>query len=89
MGGEYDERYILTGFLVCLLLQSLIVYNHRHFDDLYLSLLPQLPLALRKRYSLADKAFNMNIIHFRLYSNQIKHTSARKSRLPVNPFIRV
>ncbi|MVT10126.1 hypothetical protein [Chitinophaga tropicalis] len=50
MGGEYDERYILTGFLVCLLLQSLIVYNHRHFDDLYLSLLPQLPLALWKRY---------------------------------------
>lgn len=50
MEGEYDERYVLTGFLVCLLLQSLIVYNHRHFDDLYLSLLPQLPLPLWRRY---------------------------------------
>jgi hypothetical protein len=50
MGNEYDERFILIGFLICLLLHSVLVYNHRRFDDLYVSLLPQLPLPMWKRY---------------------------------------
>jgi hypothetical protein len=50
MGDEYDERFILVGFLVCILSQCILVYDHRRFDDLYLSLLPQLPLHAWKRY---------------------------------------
>ncbi|UPK71580.1 hypothetical protein [Chitinophaga filiformis] len=50
MGNTYDERFILVGFLVCILFQVILIYNHRRFDDLYLSLLPQLPLPVWKRY---------------------------------------
>ena len=47
---QYDERFILVGFLVCILSQVILIYNHRRFDDLYLSLLPQLPVPVWKRY---------------------------------------
>lgn len=50
MAGRYDERFILVGFLVCVLSQVILIYDHRRFDDIYLSLLPQLPLPLWKRY---------------------------------------
>ena len=48
--GTYDVRFILVGFLVCILAQVILIYNHRRFDDLYLSLLPQLPVPVWKRY---------------------------------------
>jgi hypothetical protein len=50
MGSEYDTRYILVGLLINLLAHSVLVFNHRRFDDLYLSLIPQLPIPLWKRY---------------------------------------
>ncbi|MBW8683969.1 hypothetical protein [Chitinophaga rhizophila] len=50
MAGKYDERMLLVGVLICVLAQSILVYNHRRFDDLYLSLLPQLPVPVWKRY---------------------------------------
>ena len=50
MGKTYDVRFILVGFLICILSQVILIYNHRRFDDLYLSLLPQLPLPAWKRY---------------------------------------
>lgn len=50
MGEAYDERVILLGLIVCMLTHSVLVFNHRRFDDLYLSLLPQLPVPLWKRY---------------------------------------
>lgn len=50
MADKYDERVLLVGILICVLAQSVLVYNHRRFDDLYLSMLPQLPVPLWKRY---------------------------------------
>jgi hypothetical protein len=50
MGNEYDTRYILTGLLINLLAHSVLVFNHRQFDDIYLSLVPHLPIPLWKRY---------------------------------------
>ncbi|PWV50827.1 hypothetical protein [Chitinophaga sp. S165] len=50
MGTAYDVRFVLVGFLVCILSQVVLIYNHRRFDDLYLSLLPQLPVQMWKRY---------------------------------------
>lgn len=50
MGGKYDERFLLVGGLICVLAQSVLVYHHQRFDDLYLSMLPQLPVPLWKRY---------------------------------------
>lgn len=50
MGTAYDTRYLLVGLLVNLLAHSVLVFNHRRFDDLYLSLVPHLPIPLWKRY---------------------------------------
>lgn len=50
MGKQYDERFMLVGLLVSILSQVILVYDHRRFDDLYLSLLPQLPVPVWKRY---------------------------------------
>jgi hypothetical protein len=50
MGTEYDTRYLLVGLLINLLAHSVLVFNHRLFDDLYLSLIPHLPIPLWKRY---------------------------------------
>lgn len=50
MGNDYDTRYVLVGLLINLLAHSVLVFNHRRFDDLYLSLVPHLPIPLWKRY---------------------------------------
>jgi len=50
MGNDYDVRVLLTGLLVCILCQCVLVYDHRRFDDLYLAMSPQLPLPLWKRF---------------------------------------
>lgn len=50
MGNEYDTRYLLVGLLINLLAHSVLVFNHRRFDDQYLPLIPQLPVPLWKRY---------------------------------------
>jgi hypothetical protein len=50
MSDKYDERFLLVGVLICVLAQSVLVYNHRRFEDLYLSMVPQLPIPLWKRY---------------------------------------
>jgi hypothetical protein len=51
MGKDYDIRFIAVGLLINLLAHSLLVFNNRRFDDLYLSTLPQLPIPLWKRYA--------------------------------------
>lgn len=50
IGEEYDKRVVLVGLLVNLLMHSILVFNHRRFDDLYLSTIPHLPILLWKRY---------------------------------------
>jgi hypothetical protein len=50
MDTAYDTRYILVGLLINLLAHSVLVFNQRRFDDLYLSLVPHLPIHLWKRY---------------------------------------
>lgn len=50
MGSDYDVRVLLTGFLVCILCQCILVYDHRRFDDLYLAMTPQLSIPLWKRF---------------------------------------
>lgn len=52
MEQAYDIRFVMVGFLITLLAHSLLIFNHRHFDDLYLPMLPQLPVPLWKRYLL-------------------------------------
>jgi hypothetical protein len=50
IGDQPDKRVVLVGLLINLLAHSVLIFNHRSFDDLYLSTLPQLPLPLWKRY---------------------------------------
>lgn len=50
MSDKYDERVLLVGVLIYVLAQSVLIYNQRRFDDIYLSMLPQLPVPLWKRY---------------------------------------
>ncbi|HEU4553137.1 MAG TPA: hypothetical protein VFS25_09890 [Chitinophaga sp.] len=48
---EYDVRVALTGLLIALLLHSVLVFEHRHFDDQYLAFTRHLPIPLWKRYA--------------------------------------
>jgi hypothetical protein len=50
IGDPPDKRVVLVGLFLNLLAHSVLVFNHRRFDDLYLSMLTQLPVALWKRY---------------------------------------
>jgi hypothetical protein len=50
IGDPPDKRVVLVGFLLNLLSHSVLVFNHRRFDDLYLPMLTQLPVPLWKRY---------------------------------------
>jgi hypothetical protein len=50
MGSQYDERMVLLGLLLVLLTHSVIIFNHRRFEDLLLPMLPQLPIPLWRRF---------------------------------------
>lgn len=50
MEPPYELRFMLVGLLLVLLAHTVLIFNHRQFDDLKLSLLPQLPIPLWKRY---------------------------------------
>lgn len=52
MEDGYDIRVVLTGLLVSLLLHSILVFEHRHFDDQYLAFTRHLPIPLWKRYGM-------------------------------------
>lgn len=51
MGNTYDERMVLLGLLLVLLIHSVTVFQHRRFEDLYLGMVVQLPMPLWKRFS--------------------------------------
>jgi hypothetical protein len=51
MEPPYELRFMLVGLLLVILAHTVLIFNHRQFDDLKLSLLPQLPLPLWKRYA--------------------------------------
>jgi hypothetical protein len=50
VGPAADKRVILVGLFLNLLAHSVLVFNHRRFDDLYLPTLPHIPIPLWKRY---------------------------------------
>lgn len=51
MEQPYELRFMLVGLLLVLLAHTVLVFNHRQFDDLKLSMATQLPLPLWKRYA--------------------------------------
>lgn len=51
MEQPYELRFMLVGLLLVLLAHTVLVFNHRQFDDLKLSMSIQLPLPLWKRYA--------------------------------------
>lgn len=50
-GQGYDVRAVLTGLLICTLLHTIAVFDHRHFDDQYLAFTRNLSIPLWKRYA--------------------------------------
>lgn len=50
MEQPYELRFMLVGLLLVLLAHTVLVFNHRQFDDLKLSISIQFPLPLWKRY---------------------------------------
>ncbi|WP_440134323.1 hypothetical protein [Chitinophaga sancti] len=50
MEQPYELRFMLVGLLLVLLAHTVLVFNHRQFDDLKVSIAIQLPLPLWKRY---------------------------------------
>jgi hypothetical protein len=51
MEQPYELRFMLVGLLLVLLAHTVLVFNHRQFDDLKLSMSMQFPLPLWKRYA--------------------------------------
>ena len=49
-GSEYDVRAVLTGMLIAALLHTIVVFDHRHFEDQFLIFTRALPIPLWKRY---------------------------------------
>lgn len=49
-GNDYDVRALLTGMLIATLLHTIVVFDHRHFEDQFLAFTRTLPIPLRKRY---------------------------------------
>jgi hypothetical protein len=50
MGEGYDIRALLTGLLISCLLHTVVVFEHRHFEDQQLAFMRNLPVPLWKRY---------------------------------------
>jgi len=48
--NAYDVRAVLTGMLIAALLHTIVVFDHRHFEDQFLVFTRALPLPLWKRY---------------------------------------
>lgn len=51
MEQPYELRFMLVGLLLVLLAHTVLVFNHRQFDDLKLTMSIQFPLPLWKRYA--------------------------------------
>lgn len=49
-GDAYDVRAVFTGLLVSVLLHTILVFEHRHFEDQLLAFTRALPIPLWKRY---------------------------------------
>lgn len=49
-GEAYDVRAVLTGWLICLLIHSMLVFDHRRFEDRFLAFARNLPVPLYRRY---------------------------------------
>ena len=49
-GSDYDVRAVFTGLLVAVLLHTIVVFDHRHFEDQFLNFTRALPIPLWKRY---------------------------------------
>ena len=57
MEQPYELRFMLVGLLLVLLAHTVLVFNHRQFDDLKLSMTVQFPLPLWKRYGHTSLAY--------------------------------
>lgn len=51
-GDDYDVRAVLTGMLIAVLLHTIAVFDHRHFDDQFLVFTRALPIPVWKRYGM-------------------------------------